>query len=101
VTERRAEIGLLKAIGAANSQVLAVFLAEAALLSSIGGLVGLAVGAAAVRVLVGIYPAFPAVAPTWAVVSALSLSLVVGVVFGVWPARRATRLDPVTALARR
>ena len=57
--------------------------------------------AAAVAVFVGIYPTFPASPPVWAVVAALALSLLVGVGFGVWPARRATRLDPVAALAGR
>jgi putative ABC transport system permease protein len=101
VTERRAEIGLLKALGAANRQILAVFLTEAVLLASAGGLAGLAVGYTAVRLFVGYYPSFPATPPAWAVLSALVLSLFVGVGFGVWPARRATRLEPVSALRGR
>jgi putative ABC transport system permease protein len=101
VTERRAEIGLLKALGALDRQVLAAFLAEAVLLAFLGGLAGLGIGAGAVRAFVGVYPSFPASPPAWAVAASLALSLTVGVVFGVWPARRATRLDPVTALARR
>jgi putative ABC transport system permease protein len=101
VTERRAEIGLLKALGAANRQILAVFLSEAVLLAGAGGLVGLTAGYTAVRLFVGTYPSFPASPPLWAVVSAVALSLLVGVGFGVWPARRATRLDPVSALRGR
>ncbi|HUK13212.1 MAG TPA: ABC transporter permease [Thermoanaerobaculaceae bacterium] len=101
VTERRAEIGLLKALGAADRQVLAAFLAEAVLLALGGGIVGLGAGAGAVRLFVEFYPSFPASPPVWAVVAALGLSVAVGVAFGVWPARRATRLDPVVALARR
>jgi putative ABC transport system permease protein len=101
VTERRAEIGLLKAVGAQDRQVLAAFLTEAVLLAIAGGLAGLAMGAGAIRVFVGFYPSFPAAPPVWAVAAALGLSLAVGVGFGVWPARRATRLDPVAALARR
>lgn len=101
VTERRAEIGLLKALGAADGQVLAAFLAEAVLLALLGGAAGVGIGAAAVRVFVGIYPTFPASPPLWAVAAALATSMVVGVGFGVWPARRATRLDPVASLARR
>jgi len=101
VTERRAEIGLLKAIGARDRQVLAAFLTEAALLSTIGGLVGLGTGLGAIHVFVRFYPSFPAVPPTWAVAAALGMSVLVGVVFGVWPARRATRLDPVAALVKR
>ena len=101
VTERRAEIGLLKALGAQDRQVLAAFLTEAVLLAAAGGVAGLALAAGAIRVFVGVYPSFPASPPVWAVAAALGLSLAVGVGFGVWPARRATRLDPVAALARR
>jgi putative ABC transport system permease protein len=101
VSERTREVGLLKALGAGRRQILAAFLAEAILISSAGGLLGLALGWAAVQVLVAIYPALPASPPAWAVAAALSLSVVVGAVFGVLPARRATRLDPVAALAGR
>ncbi|HJW44556.1 MAG TPA: ABC transporter permease [Geothrix sp.] len=101
VTERRAEIGLLKALGAADGQILLAFLAEATTLAALGGLVGLAAGAGGVRLLVLLYPAFPAAIPLWAVGASMTLSFLVGVGFGVWPARRATRLDPVAALARR
>ena len=69
--------------------------------SSAGGLLGLGVGYAAVQALVRAYPGFPATPPLWAVTAALLLSLVVGVAFGVWPARKATRLDPVRALSGR
>jgi putative ABC transport system permease protein len=101
VTERRSEIGLLKAIGAGDRQVLAAFLTEAVLLALVGGMVGVGLGATAVRIFVAVYPSFPASPPVWAVAAALGVSLVVGVGFGVWPARRATRLDPVTALVGR
>ncbi len=101
VTERRAEIGLLKAVGARDRQVLAVFLLEAVILSGAGGVAGILGGLVAVRVFVGVYPGFPAVPPAWAVVLAALLSLGVGCLFGVWPARRATRLDPVAALSGR
>jgi putative ABC transport system permease protein len=101
VAERRREIGLLKAIGASTRQVLGVFLAEAAVLSTLGGLTGLAVGWVAIRAFVRVYPSFPAAPPAWAVGASLVVSLVVGVVFGVLPARRATRLDPVQALVGR
>jgi len=101
VSERTREVGLLKALGAGRGQILAAFLAEAILISSAGGLLGLALGWVAVLVLVAVYPALPASPPPWAVVAAFSLSVAVGGVFGVLPARRATRLDPVAALAGR
>jgi putative ABC transport system permease protein len=101
VSERTREIGLLKALGAGRRQILLAFLAEAVLISTAGGLLGLAVGWLAVRGLVFLYPALPASPPVWAVVAAFSLSVVVGAIFGVLPARRATRLDPVAALGGR
>lgn len=101
VSERTREVGLLRALGVKRRQVLTVFLTEAALLSTTGGLLGLATGWTAVRILVGVFPALPASPPTWAVVAALALSLGVGVIFGLLPARRAARLDPVAALAGR
>jgi putative ABC transport system permease protein len=101
VSERTREIGLLKALGAERRQILLAFLAEAVLISAAGGLLGLAVGWLAVRALVLLYPALPASPPAWAVIAALALSVAVGALFGVLPARRATRLDPVAALAGR
>jgi putative ABC transport system permease protein len=101
VSERTREVGLLKALGAGRGQILAAFLAEAVLISTAGGLLGLGLGWAAVLALVAVYPALPASPPVWAVAAAFGLSVAVGAVFGVLPARRATRLDPVTALAGR
>ena len=101
VSERTREVGLLRAVGVGRRQVLAVFLTESAILSAAGGLLGLAAGGVAVRILVGVFPALPASPPVWAVVSALALSLAIGVLFGWLPARRAARLDPVAALAGR
>ena len=101
VAERTREIGLLRAVGVGRGQVLAVFLTEAAMLSAAGGLVGLAIGWTAIRILVGLYPALPATPPPWAVAAALGLSFGVGLLFGWLPARRAARLDPVLALASR
>ncbi len=101
VAERRREIGLLKALGAGTPQILGVFLAESIVLATIGGALGLAAGWGAVLGFVRVYPSFPATPPAWAVVAAVVLSVGVGVVFGVVPARRAAGLDPVVALAGR
>ncbi len=101
VSERTREIGLLRAVGVGRGQIVAVFLTEAVLLAGAGGLAGLACGWALVRLLVELYPALPASPPVWAVVSAVAVSLLVGAVFGLLPARRAARLDPVLALGRK
>ncbi len=101
VSERTSEVGLLKAVGVNNRQILTVFLAEASLISIAGGLIGLGTGWLIVRTVVRLWPAFPATTPLWAVGAALGVSIVVGVVFGVIPARRATGLDPIAALGQR
>ena len=98
VSERRDEVGLLKAVGASRRQILFIFLLEATLLSSAGGLLGLALGTALISVGDRFYPTMDLVAPLWAVVAVLALSLGTGIVFGVLPAWRASRLDPVAAL---
>jgi putative ABC transport system permease protein len=101
VSERTAEVGLLKAVGATNGQVLAVFLGEAILISTVGGLIGLASGWVVAQALMVAYPALPLRAPLWAVAAALAVSVGTGALFGVLPAMRATRLDPVAALSKR
>jgi putative ABC transport system permease protein len=78
-----------------------VFLVEAAILSLAGGLIGLAAGIGLGKVAGHFLPDFPIQPPGWAVVSAIVVSTLVGLVFGALPARRAARLDPITALARR
>jgi len=98
ISERTREVGLLKAVGASRGQILGAFLAEAAFISTAGGLIGLGLGWLGVRVLIRFFPALPASPPTWAVLSALVVSVSVGIVFGFLPARRATKLDPVAAL---
>jgi len=101
VSERTREVGLLKALGASGGQVLRLFLVEAAILSSAGGALGLLAGWAGTLAIRALYPDFPVAPPAWAVAAALAVSVAVGLVFGVLPARRAARLDPVVALARR
>ncbi len=101
VSERTPEVGLLKALGAPPREILKVFLVEAVLLSAAGGVLGLLIGYAGSGVLGQAFPALPARPPTWAVFAALAVSLLSGALFGVLPARRAARLDPVIALAGR
>ena len=98
VSERTGEIGLLKALGANERQILMVFLVEAALLSMAGGVVGLVLGTAIVMLGNFVYPAVELVTPFWAIGAVLFLSIGSGVVFGVLPAWRAAGLDPVAAL---
>jgi putative ABC transport system permease protein len=101
VSQRTGEIGLLKAVGAPGGQVLRLFLSESAMLSLVGAAVGLLLSAAGLLVLARLFPDFPVRAPLWAPLAAVGVALGTGVIFGVLPARRAARLDPVTALSRR
>jgi len=98
VSERTSEVGLLKALGANERQILMVFLVEAALLSMAGGIVGLVLGTVIVMLGNLLYPAVELVTPLWAIGAVLFLSIGTGVVFGVLPAWRAAGLDPVAAL---
>jgi len=98
VTERTREIGTRLAIGARRRDVLAQFLIEAALLSGVGGLIGVAVSWATGFVLSVFAPAFPSVPPMWAVFGGLGSAVTTGLVAGYLPARRAAGLDPVEAL---
>jgi putative ABC transport system permease protein len=101
VAERTEEIGLLRALGATRGNILAVFLVEAVMLAGIGGIIGLLVGLGGVHLLTWWYPAVPASPPIWAIVAALGLAMILGGTFGVVPARRAAKLDPIMALQRR
>ena len=101
VAERTREVGLLKALGVTRNQIVGVFLLEATLISTAGGLLGLAAGYGGGRLLMHFYPSFPVQPPVWAVLAALVVSISVGLVFGSLPARRAAALDPVEALMRR
>ena len=99
VTERTREIGLKKAIGARQSRILIQFLTEAAVLTSLGGLVGVAVGIVMARVVSGISGTPSAISVPAAVV-AVAFSMLIGVVFGLIPAVKAARLNPIEALRR-
>lgn len=101
VTQRRAEIGLLKALGARLSDVRRLFITEAFLLASLGAVLGLAVGLVGVQIVAELYPAFPVAVPPWSIAVALSVAMLCGLVFGVLPARRAAALDPIDALSKR
>jgi putative ABC transport system permease protein len=97
VTERTREIGVRKALGATRSTILLQFLIEAVVLCLLGGLVGVAIGAGGALALSKLASWNASVSPA-SVVLAFAFSAGVGVLFGVWPARRAARLDPITAL---
>ncbi len=101
VSQRRREIGLLKALGATGRQIRLLFLTEAVLLAIGGALVGLALGQSASRVALQLYPNIPFQAPWWAMVSAPAIAVTTAGLFTLAPARRAARLDPVQALSRR
>jgi putative ABC transport system permease protein len=97
VTERTREIGLRKAVGARSFDILLQFLAEAAMLTGLGGVIGIALGAGLGQLVRAVSP-LPAVTPLWAVLLAFAFSVAVGVFFGFQPALRAARLDPVEAM---
>jgi len=97
VRERTREIGIRKAIGARGRDIMAQFLVEALVLSVIGGALGIVVGVAA-SALIGALAGWGLNISPVTVVLAVGFSLAVGVIFGVWPARQAARLDPIAAL---
>ncbi len=97
VTERTREIGVRKAVGATRREILWQFLVEATLLTVAGAAVGIAVGGGASALVSSLTPV-PASVPLWAVVTALAMATVTGISFGLLPALRASRLDPVAAL---
>jgi putative ABC transport system permease protein len=99
VNERTSEIGLARAIGATPGQILLLFLSEAALLSTLGGLFGVALGLGIAHLLHLYVPALPVQTPVEYVFMALGVSLAVGLASGLLPARKAAALDPVVALA--
>ena len=100
VTQRTGEIGLLKALGAPARTIRLAFLTEAAMLSTVGAVVGYLLGQLGAFALRQFFPVFPAYPPDWAVIASLATALITGLLFGVMPARRAARLDPVNALMK-
>lgn len=98
VSQRSAEIGLLKALGAPQSQIIRLILSEAIMLSAFGAMIGLLLGELGCFAIRQTFPDLPAYAPLWAVTTAITVSLLAGFVFSLLPARQAARLDPVLAL---
>jgi putative ABC transport system permease protein len=97
VTERTKEIGIRKAVGATRFNILSQFLIEAVALTAIGGLAGLAVGEIA-SLIMNKYSPLPAYVPLWAIAVGIGISAAIGIIFGLWPAWKAARLDPIEAL---
>jgi putative ABC transport system permease protein len=98
VTERTREIGIRKAIGARRSDIVLQFLTEAVVLTGLGGLIGMSFGWAVSLACRLLYPALPTAVPLWAAALGVVVSVAIGLFFGIWPANKAARLDPVVAL---
>ncbi|MGI8918525.1 MAG: ABC transporter permease [Pyrinomonadaceae bacterium] len=98
VTERTKEIGVRKALGARRRDIVRQFLFEAMTLTFLGGILGVVLAVGISQIIMLLIPSLPASIPTWAVMSGLIVSVGVGLIFGVWPARKASRLDPIECL---
>ena len=98
VTERTKEIGVRKAIGARRRDIVNQFLFEAMTLTFLGGVLGVILAVGISKLVMLLVPSLPASIPLWAVVTGLAVSVAVGLIFGVWPARKASRLDPIECL---
>jgi putative ABC transport system permease protein len=98
VTERTREIGIRKAVGAKRKDIVTQFLFEAMTLTFLGGILGIVLSIGISFLLVYLLPSLPATIPLWAVVTGMGVSIAVGLTFGVWPARVASRLDPIECL---
>jgi putative ABC transport system permease protein len=98
VTERTREIGVRKALGARRRDIIGQFLVEATTLTGSGGVLGILIAVAITTLLGALVPSLPSTVPAWALIAGFSTSVGVGVFFGVWPAVKAARLDPVEAL---
>ncbi|MCI0504948.1 MAG: ABC transporter permease [Gammaproteobacteria bacterium] len=101
ISQRTAEIGLLKALGASQHKIIVLFLTEATMLASLGAVTGVLLGFIANAIIRHIYPAFPAGAPLWAAIGAAGIAMLTGLIFGAMPARRAAQLNPIEALAHK
>jgi putative ABC transport system permease protein len=98
VTERTREIGVRKALGARKQDIVRQFLFEAMTLTFLGGLLGTIIAIIAAYLLMFFVPELPASVPLWAVVAGLTVSTAIGLIFGVWPAKKAANLDPIECL---
>jgi putative ABC transport system permease protein len=98
VTERTREIGIRKALGARPKDIVFQFLTEAVALTGAGGLIGIVLSILVTMLIGVLVPSLPSEVPPWAVAAGFLVSVSVGVFFGVWPAFKASRLDPVEAL---
>src|SRR5678815_1060423 len=98
VTERTKEIGVRKALGARRRDIVRQFLFEAMTLTFLGGILGVVLSVGISRIIMLLIPSLPASIPSWAVITGLTVSVGVGLIFGVWPARKASRLDPIECL---
>jgi putative ABC transport system permease protein len=98
VTERTREIGIRKAVGAFRRDIVLQFLTEATTLSLLGGALGVVVGYAIPAGIKKAFDALPAETPLWSVLVGLLVSMTVGIFFGLYPAVKASRLDPIEAL---
>ena len=98
VTERTREIGVRKAVGAYRRDIILQFLTEATTLSLLGGAIGVVLGIAVPSAVKRVFEALPAETPVWAVLVGLLVSVSVGIFFGLYPAVKASRLDPIEAL---
>jgi len=98
VTQRTREIGVRKAIGARGRDVVWQFLTEAVVLTGAGGVIGVLLGIAISLLINAFFPRLPSTVPLWAVLLAVVVSMSVGLFFGIYPAVKAARLDPVDAL---
>jgi putative ABC transport system permease protein len=98
VTERTREIGVRKAIGARRRDIIRQFLTEAMTLTGAGGIIGVSLGAGISFTINKLLPSLPSAVPLWSVIAAVTASMSVGLFFGIYPAMKASRLDPVEAL---